>query len=60
MKGRLRAVNAKIKFSIQNFGQNDKATKNSIYKVWVNNSILNGIALKDKLKSKLTAEKPKN
>lgn len=56
MKEWLRAVNAKIKFSIQNFGQNNKAIKNSIYKAWVNNSTLNNIALKAKLE-KLTAEK---
>lgn len=46
MKGQLRVMNAKIKFSIQNFGENDKAINNSIYKAWVNNSTLNGIALK--------------
>lgn len=46
MKGQLRAMNAKSKFIIQNFGKNDKAIKNSIYKAWVNNSTLNGIALK--------------
>lgn len=56
MKEWLRAVNAKIKFNIQNFGQNNKAIKNSIYKAWVNNSTLNNIALKAKLE-KLTAEK---
>lgn len=46
IKGQLRAMNAKLIFSIQNFGQNDKAIKISIYKAWVNNYILNGIALK--------------
>lgn len=46
MKGQCRAINTKIKFSIQKFGQNDKEITNSIYKAWINNSILNGIALK--------------
>lgn len=39
-------MNAKLEFSIQNFGQNNKAIKISIYKAWVNNYVLNGTALK--------------
>lgn len=57
MKGQLRVLNAKSKFIIQKFGQNDKAIKNSIYKAWVNNSILNEIALKAILEKEVNSWK---